>query len=135
MRGERIIRVAFSADGERYVVPLGYVWFDGSLWGTTRHGRKTAIAARDERVAFTIDNSASARPFYWSSAVGEGRFQTVSPGTAAATLPIFAERFADNPDWNVRDFADGLADGSSTFWRIEPTVLTGRIHFDPERPK
>ena len=135
LQQERIVRVAFCTEDERYVVPLGFVWFDHNLWGTTRHGRKTAIAGRDNRVAFTIDDSASATPFQWRSVVGEGRFETVTPDVAAGALSRFAEQFPDNPEWNVRDFVEGLADGSSTFWRIEPTDLAGRIHFDPDRPE
>jgi len=73
--------------------------------------------------------------FHWSSIVDDRRFRLATPEAAAATLPPFAEQFPDNPKWNTRDFVEGLANGSSDVWRIEPTQLAGRIHLDPERPQ
>jgi nitroimidazol reductase NimA-like FMN-containing flavoprotein (pyridoxamine 5'-phosphate oxidase superfamily) len=71
LRSERIVRMAF-AEGEPYVVPLGYVWVESALWGTTRRGRKTRMAEGQPRIAFTVDDSSQAVPFAWRCVVGAG---------------------------------------------------------------
>ncbi len=57
LREQRIIRVAFSAQGKLYLLPLGYIWLDGALHLMTNAGQKTAMAAASPRVAFQIDNA------------------------------------------------------------------------------
>ena len=51
---ERVIRIAFAAEGEMYVVPVFYVWHGGALCGLTTPGRKTRMAEADPAVAFHI---------------------------------------------------------------------------------
>lgn len=134
LRSQRIVRVAFAAEEERYVVSLGYVWEDGVLWGTTRRGRKTLLADIDSRVAFTVDDSASAVPFTWRSCVGEGDFAVVPLREFQAVAATrMGQVFADNPDWNRREWTEGLEDGSSVCWRIRPRLLSGRQPFDPDQ--
>jgi len=125
---ERIVRVAFATLSERYVVPLGYVWCEGSLWGTTRRGHKTELAAMDERVAFAVDDSATSVPFGWRSCLGQGDFELVKPevfNTYAGDK--MAAMFPDNPRWNRREWVIGLREGTSVCWRIVPRSLSGRI--------
>lgn len=38
---ERVIRIAFSANGEQFLVPVFNTWFEGALCGMTTPGRKT----------------------------------------------------------------------------------------------
>ena len=129
---ERIVRVGFSGESNPYVIPLGYVWVDGAMWGTTRRGRKTELANRDPRVGFTVDDSLTSRPHYWRSCVGRGEFEVVPLdeflSTAAARLRA---AFPDNPESHLRDWTDGLSDGSSVCWRIRPSEITGRVPMDP----
>ncbi len=135
LRSQRIIRVAFFGAEERYVISLGYVWVDEALWGTTKRGRKTRLANLDRRVAFTVDDSASSTPFAWRSCVGDGQFELVSLEKFAATAASrMTEVFADNPKWNLREWTDGLKDGSSVCWRITPDNISGRVPFDPAQP-
>ena len=47
LTAQRLVRIGFAAGEERYVIPLGYVWLDGCLWGFTTHGRKTRLAQAD----------------------------------------------------------------------------------------
>jgi nitroimidazol reductase NimA-like FMN-containing flavoprotein (pyridoxamine 5'-phosphate oxidase superfamily) len=129
---ERIVRIGFFADGDRYVLPLGYAWMDAFLWGTTQRGRKTQIVERDDRVAFSIDDSEHSLPSRSRSVVGEGRFELISAETAAPVLPVLAQRFPDQPESSRREFFAGLADGTSVFWRIAPLQLSGRQYFDPD---
>jgi nitroimidazol reductase NimA-like FMN-containing flavoprotein (pyridoxamine 5'-phosphate oxidase superfamily) len=126
LRSERIVRMAF-AEGEPYVVPLGYVWVESALWGTTRRGRKTRMAESQPRVAFTVDDSSQAIPFAWRSVVGAGHFELVGVETFETARSRMAEAFPDNPEWNAREWIEGLADGTSVCWRVRPTELTGRV--------
>ena len=43
LRHQRIVRICFSAGGELYLLPLGYVWFDGAIHLMLSEGRKTAM--------------------------------------------------------------------------------------------
>ncbi|MDZ7729600.1 MAG: hypothetical protein U5Q44_16160 [Dehalococcoidia bacterium] len=38
---ERVVRLAFHADGEHYLVPVFFTWHEGALSGFTTPGRKT----------------------------------------------------------------------------------------------
>src|SRR5690349_10251358 len=54
---ERVIRIAFSANGESFVVPVFYVWHEGALCGLTTPGRKTRLGEANAEVAFQIDST------------------------------------------------------------------------------
>lgn len=124
----RIVRVGFFAGDERYVIPLGFLWADQALWGSTSAGQKTRLASLDDRVAFVVDDG---NPFGTASVVGEGRFAIVALPEVAGHLEALQARFPDNPDWNRALFVEGLAHGTSLFWRIVPSRLTGRIYHAP----
>ena len=125
---ERIVRVGFSADPTPYVIPLGYVWVNGAMWGTTRRGRKTELSDRNPRVGFTVDDSLTSKPHYWRSCVGQGEFEIVPLDefltTAAKRLRA---AFPDNPESHLREWTDGLANGTSVCWRIRPSEVAGRV--------
>lgn len=55
---ERVMRVGFEAHGERYLVPLGFVWHQDALYAMTTRGRKTRMAAANPKVSFQMDTSA-----------------------------------------------------------------------------
>jgi nitroimidazol reductase NimA-like FMN-containing flavoprotein (pyridoxamine 5'-phosphate oxidase superfamily) len=52
LRVERIMRVGFDANDERYLVPLGFVCHRGVLYAMTTQGRKTQMAAANPKVLF-----------------------------------------------------------------------------------
>jgi len=96
---ERIVRVAFSVGDVPYVVPLGYVWVERSLWGTTRRGRKTEMAETNPQVGFEVDDSAASPPFQWRSCVGSGQFEVVDLAEFSAVAgTTMAKVFDDNPE-------------------------------------
>ena len=47
---ERVVRIGFEANGQRYLVPLGFVFHRGALYAMTTHGRKTQMAATNPEV-------------------------------------------------------------------------------------
>jgi nitroimidazol reductase NimA-like FMN-containing flavoprotein (pyridoxamine 5'-phosphate oxidase superfamily) len=130
---QRIVRVAFDAAGERYLIPLGYVWLDNALWCLTTEGRKTRMAAINPKVSFQVDDSSQGSPFEWTSVTGEGMFEVVV-GRAAAlkVLPALLRRFPDAPAWARGLSMKLLANGDIVALRIRPLVMTGRRMMPPD---
>src|SRR5262245_12511112 len=54
LRDERVMRVGFDVGPDRFLVPLGYLWHDGALYGMTTRGRKTEMGTRNPQVSFQI---------------------------------------------------------------------------------
>ena len=48
-------RIGFMAEGRPLVLPVNYVWYDGSVVFRTLEGQKLAAAAREQDVCFEID--------------------------------------------------------------------------------
>ncbi|MGH8808914.1 MAG: pyridoxamine 5'-phosphate oxidase family protein, partial [Noviherbaspirillum sp.] len=63
LTAERVVRIGFEANGEPYLVPVGFVPHQGALYAMTTHGRKTRMAAVNPKVSFQIDTSARTGPF------------------------------------------------------------------------
>jgi nitroimidazol reductase NimA-like FMN-containing flavoprotein (pyridoxamine 5'-phosphate oxidase superfamily) len=124
---QRIVRVAFDAVGERYLVPLGYVWFEGFLCAVTTDGRKTRIARDNPQVSFQLDDSVETGLFSWKSVSGEGTFELVTdPADIDRISPVLFGRFPDIPEWAREEYADKQASGQLVWVRIRPTRMTGR---------
>jgi nitroimidazol reductase NimA-like FMN-containing flavoprotein (pyridoxamine 5'-phosphate oxidase superfamily) len=126
---ERVIRIAFSADGEQFLVPVFYVWHEGALCGLTTPGRKTRLGEANSSVAFQIDSTYVTGPWEWASVSGQGTFAHVTEpkefGVFAATL---REKLSDSPDWAARLLQDRFAKFGVYAWRISPSELSGRAH-------
>ena len=90
LRGERVVRIGFEANGERYLVPLGFVWERGALYAMTTRGRKTRLGAASPKVSFQIDTSVTTGPFSWQSVTGEGTFEIVTGRRGARGDPLAA---------------------------------------------
>ena len=124
---ERVVRVAFEADGQRYLVPLGFVCHRGALYAMTTRGRKTRMATSNPRVSFQIDTSASTGPFLWQSVSGEGMFDIVTdPREIETVSPLLVTRFPDMPEWMQTEYAELGRQGHVVFVRIRPSQLAGR---------
>lgn len=73
-------RLAYlSRPGTPDVVPVNYVWYDGSVWIRTAPGPKLQAAERRERVAFEVDRIDEVAQT-GSSVVVVGRLQVAGPG-------------------------------------------------------
>jgi hypothetical protein len=128
LREERIVRVGFEANGQRYLVPLGFVFHRGALYAMTTHGRKTRMAATNPDVSFQIDTSARTGPFSWHSVSGEGTFEIVTdPSEIDAVSPLLTSRFPDMPDWMQAEYAAKQERGEVVIVRLRPSQMTGRI--------
>ena len=124
---ERVVRIAFEANGERYLVPLGFVFHRGALYAMTTFGRKTQMAATNPEVSFQVDTAARTGLFSWHSVSGEGTFEIVTDAKeieAVATLLV--AQFPDMPDWMQAEYARKQERGEVVFVRLRPGQMTGR---------
>src|SRR5687767_7415376 len=107
LSGERVVRIGFDANGERYLVPLGFISYRGALYAMTTQGRKTRMTAVNPKVSFQIDTSARTGPFSWHSASGEGMFEIVTDSKEIEAIsPLLVSRFADMPPWMQSEYAE-----------------------------
>jgi nitroimidazol reductase NimA-like FMN-containing flavoprotein (pyridoxamine 5'-phosphate oxidase superfamily) len=126
---ERIIRIAFAADGEQFVVPVFYTWYEGAFCGLTTPGRKTAMAERNANVGFQVDSTVMTGPWEWASVVGQGTFeQVIDPWEYGAFAAILQARLADAPPWAGKMLQARFEALGVYAWRIRPSVLQGRAH-------
>jgi nitroimidazol reductase NimA-like FMN-containing flavoprotein (pyridoxamine 5'-phosphate oxidase superfamily) len=127
LEAERVVRVGFEANGERYLVPLGFVWHGDALYAMTTLGRKTRMARTSPAVSFQIDTSARTGPFGWSSVSGEAVFEVVAdPAEIEKVSPLLAARFPDMPEWMQTEYAEREKRGEVVFVRIRPSQMAGR---------
>jgi nitroimidazol reductase NimA-like FMN-containing flavoprotein (pyridoxamine 5'-phosphate oxidase superfamily) len=127
IRAERIVRIGFDGDGARYLIPLGYIWFDEMLCGMTDEGRKTEMAAANPQVSFQLDNSATVGIFGWHSVTGEGEFELIDDTETIERLsPALFERFSDGPQWALAELGAKFEAGKTVFYRLKPRSFTGR---------
>lgn len=127
LREERVVRIGLEANGERYLVPLGFALHDGALYAMTTRGRKTRMAAANPQVSFQVDTSARTGQFSWHSVSGDGTFEVVTdPGEVATVSPLVAARFPDMPDWMQAEYAEKQERGEVVIVRLRPGRMTGR---------
>jgi nitroimidazol reductase NimA-like FMN-containing flavoprotein (pyridoxamine 5'-phosphate oxidase superfamily) len=127
LAAERIVRIGFDADGERYLVPLGFVWHEGALCAMTTLGRKTRMAATNPHVSFQLDTSATTGPFSWQSVSGAGTFEIVTdPSRIEGIAARLTERFPDMPAWMQDEYARRQERGEVVIVCIRPERIAGR---------
>ena len=123
---ERVVRIGFDANGERYLVPLGFIRHRGALYAMTTRGRKTRMAGANANVSFQIDTSARTGPFSWHSVSGEGTFELVTDPEEIETISsLLVSRFPDMPEWMQSEYAEKQEQGHVVFVRIRPSRSTG----------
>jgi uncharacterized protein len=132
LRDERVMRVGFDVGPDRFLVPHGYLWHDGALYGMTTRGRKTEMGTRNPQVSFQVDTSATTGLFTWSSVSGAGGFALVTDTKEIDTIsPLLFARFPDMPDWMQAEYAEKQRKNEVVYVRIRPTRMTGRRHSPP----
>ena len=117
------------ARGEIYLIPLGYVLVEGSLYGVTERGHKTTLAEVDPNVAFQVDTSTTTGLFEWSSVTGKGSFSIVeSEEERQPALSALAPLIAQAPDWWQAEQAERMKAGVLVVWKIVPSNISGRAY-------
>ena len=126
---ERVIRIAFSANGELYVVPVFYVWHEDALCGLTTPGRKTTMAATNSQVGFQIDTTATTGPWEWGSVGGQGTWDVVADPAAFGPFAMkLRQKLSDSPEWAAQLLQERFAKLGMVAFRIRPSRLYGRVH-------
>ncbi len=127
---QRVIRVSFDDGEERYLVPMFYLWHQGALHGLTTPGRKTKMAEASAHVAFQVDTSAETGLFEWQSVTGEGSWEIITGEGDMAFVPLLQARLTDTPQWARELLMQRFQALGRLAWRITPTHMTGRAHFE-----
>ncbi|MEO6398279.1 MAG: pyridoxamine 5'-phosphate oxidase family protein [Tepidiformaceae bacterium] len=128
LESERLVRVAFSAGTELFLVPMFYAWFEGALCGLTTPGRKTRLAESNPAVAFQVDSTVTTGIWEWTSVTGEGPWEVVaSPREFGPFAAKLGERLADQPGWTRETLQARFRDLGMVAWRIRPTTLGGKL--------
>ena len=136
LSSQRVVRIAFDTNDERYLIPLGYVWEEHALYSVTTRGRKTRMAAVNLNVAFQVDDSCETRLFTFKSVTGAGIFEIVSDaGEIERIMPLVASRFRDTPDWVQAEWASQWASGELVLVRIRPLTMSGICYAQPDGGK
>jgi hypothetical protein len=125
---QRVVRVCFHAFGQLYLIPLDYVWVDGTLCGLGPRGRKITMGEASPAVAFQIDSYTPATgPWMWQSVSGQGAFElVVDPKETERVGAMIQARFSDVPEWFQRERAALAETTEFVFWRIIPSEMAGR---------
>jgi nitroimidazol reductase NimA-like FMN-containing flavoprotein (pyridoxamine 5'-phosphate oxidase superfamily) len=108
----RIGRVSFVADSRPVILPVNYVFHEGSVVFRTDPGAKLAAASRGQHVAFEIDDIDPTWREGWSVLV-QGRAEEVAD-------PDEIERLEQLP---LRPWGPGA---KTAFVRIMSTEISGR---------
>ena len=124
---ERVMRIGFEADGELFLVPLGYTWHRNAFYAMTTHGRKTSMAAVNPKVSFQLDTSATTGQYSWHSVSGEGTFEVLTDRDEIETVsPLLVSQFPDMPEWMQSEYAEKQERGEVVIVRVRPSRMTGR---------
>lgn len=104
-------RLAFALHDVVDVVPLGYHFEKGWIYGRTSPGGKLATLDRNRRVAFEVDEVGG--PFEWKSVVVHGSFYLLDPASDAETKAtverIFPDAFSGNDSVSFRNQFFGIS--------------------------
>ncbi|MGE3073466.1 MAG: pyridoxamine 5'-phosphate oxidase family protein [Dehalococcoidia bacterium] len=126
---ERVIRIAFSADGEQFLVPVFFVFHDGDLCGLTTPGRKTRLGEANPQVSFQVDSTYVTGPWEWASVSGQGSFsRVVDPKEFGPFAAMLSEKLTDSPEWAAKMLQDRFARLGIYAWRIKIAEISGRAH-------
>lgn len=104
-------RLAFSLHDVVDVVPLGYHFEKGWIYGRTSPGGKLETLDRNRRVAFEVDEVSG--PFEWKSVIVHGSFYLLDPASDAATKEklerIFPNAFSGTDPVSFRNLFFGIS--------------------------
>jgi len=129
---ERLVRIAFRDGSSSYVIPLGYVWLNGALYGVTEAGRKMELAEANPNVGFQVDTAIHTGLWEWESVTGTGQFGIAGAQEKTQALAALQPVIGEAPDWWRREQAPRMAAGKLLVWKLSPTGTTGCRYLPPE---
>jgi nitroimidazol reductase NimA-like FMN-containing flavoprotein (pyridoxamine 5'-phosphate oxidase superfamily) len=109
--------------GEPYVVPINYVWDDGSIYSHSLPGNKIDAMRSNRRVCLQVDQIDD--DFQWQSAIAFGNFEEISsPKERHTVLVKLITRFPKLTPVESMIAEDAAAPDSIVF-RIVVDRITG----------
>jgi uncharacterized protein len=94
LREQTLGHLGCSANGRSYVIPLSYVYEDGSLYGHAAEGLKLQMIRHNPEVCFQVDSIAGTSS--WRSVIVWGTFEMLAPEQAAGAMRRFVGRMQPN---------------------------------------
>lgn len=125
LANEHLVRIAFMDGPCSYLIPLGYAWRKGALFGVAERGRKTRLAEANPLVAFQVDTSIKTGLWEWESVTGTGRFKLAEGKEKSLALESLQQVIAEAPDWWRREQMPRMSSGALIVWKLTPENLTG----------
>jgi nitroimidazol reductase NimA-like FMN-containing flavoprotein (pyridoxamine 5'-phosphate oxidase superfamily) len=135
LQSEPIARIGCHVEGRTYVVPVAYVYADGSLIGHSADGLKLQMLRKNPNVCVEIEHVDDLAN--WRSVIAWGRYEELSGGEAERALDLLMARFVTlitsetslpsrasaSPSTHARD----VAGRPSVVYRIRLKEKTGRF--------
>jgi nitroimidazol reductase NimA-like FMN-containing flavoprotein (pyridoxamine 5'-phosphate oxidase superfamily) len=90
LREQTIGHLGCSAHGRTYVLPMSFVYHDGTIYGHTAEGLKLQMLRSNPEVCFQVDAIAGVSS--WRSAVTWGRFEILDGENGAAAMRHFLKK-------------------------------------------
>lgn len=134
LRAEVTGRIGCHAEGRTYVVPVTYVYQDGSVYGHTAEGLKVRMMRKNPRVCFEVDHVRDLAN--WQSVIAWGVFEELRDEAAVRAmdllidrlLPLVTSETGPSPPRAAQPTPEAAADGRKLVtYRIVLTEKTGRF--------
>lgn len=93
LAGQSIYRIACSAEGRQYVVPMIYAYHEGAMYGFTRDGMKLRMLRANPEVCIEVDRLDWPRS--WESVIAWGTFEELTGDAAKEGAMVVLSRLAN----------------------------------------
>lgn len=91
LRSEHVAHLGCYGNGEVYVVPVAYVYENGSVFGHTHDGLKVQMMRQHPRVCLEVDRMLDLAN--WQSVIAWGIFEELKGAAAGAAIELLVDRF------------------------------------------
>lgn len=92
LNSAKIGRLGCVVDGEPYIIPINYLFVDGSIYSHSLPGRKLNALRTHPRACLQVDEILD--DFHWRSVIAYGNFEEIcSPSDRKTILGKLLERF------------------------------------------
>lgn len=102
-----------NANGEQYVLPLFYIYYEDALYGHTYEGKKSEILKQNKQVCFQVEELVKNG---WKSAMVWGMYDQIQGKEATQAINVMLERLNALPEDKKQHFFPFYqTDGSFAF--------------------
>ena len=138
LHSELIARIGCHVEGRTYVVPVAYVYADGSLIGHSAEGLKLTMLRKNPEVCVEVEHVDD--PANWRSVIAWGRYKELSGQEAERALALLMARFVtliasetSHPEHAAAPttHARAVAGRPAVVFRIRLTEKSGRFERSP----